>query len=84
MVDNSVTPALGVMELVAQWDAATLLPIIQQHIRPGTIVWSDMWAAYNNIQHIPLWHNTRWLTTAIAQPQGSIPSTWNRIGTESK
>ena len=38
---------LGVVELVAQRDAATLLPIIQQHVRPGTIVWSDMWTANN-------------------------------------
>jgi len=27
-------------------DAATLLPIIQQHILPGNTVWSDQWAAY--------------------------------------
>ena len=66
------------MELVAQRDidAATLLPIIQQHVR--IIVWSDMWDAYNNFQHIPLWQNTRRLTTALSsstQPQGSIPNT---------
>ena len=53
MVNTSLTPALGVMQLVAQRDAATLLPIIQQHVRPGTIVWSDMWAAYNRVQHLP-------------------------------
>ena len=53
MVDTSVSPALGVMELVASCDAATLLPIIQRHVCPGTIVWSDMWAAYNNVQHLP-------------------------------
>ena len=51
--DMSVSPALGVMELVASCDAATLLPIIQRHVHPGTIVWSDMWAAYNNVQHLP-------------------------------
>ena len=32
--------------------AATLLPIIQQHVQPGTIVWSDEWAAYNWVQHL--------------------------------
>ena len=72
------------MELVAQRDidAATLLPIIQQHVR--IIVWSDMWDAYNNFQHIPLWQNTRRLTTALSsstQPQGSIPNTesWDAL-----
>ena len=34
MVDNSQTPALGVMTVVHSRDAATLLPIIQQHGRP--------------------------------------------------
>ena len=52
-VYTSVSPALGVMELVAQRDAATLLSVLQRHVRPGTIVWRDMWAAYNNVQHLP-------------------------------
>ena len=34
-------------------DAATLLPIIQQHLHPGSAVHSDEWAAYNQVQHLP-------------------------------
>ena len=53
MVDTSQSPALGYMQLVARWDANTLLPIIQQHCRSGSIVWSDEWAAYNRAQQLP-------------------------------
>ena len=41
------------MELVAQWDAATLISIIQHHVHPGTVIWSDMSAAYDGVQHLP-------------------------------
>jgi len=30
-------------------DAATLLPLIQQYIRPGSVVYSDEWSAYNQL-----------------------------------
>jgi len=38
MVAVSHIPAIGYMQTIPQWDARTLLPIIQQHVRPGTIV----------------------------------------------
>ena len=49
MVDIAHTPALGYMEIVAQRDAATLLPIINNHVAPGTEVWSDEWSAYRRV-----------------------------------
>ena len=46
--------AVGYMELVPQRDATTLLPSLQQHVLPGTtIIWSDQWAAYNNVGSLP-------------------------------
>lgn len=38
MVDTSVTPAQVYMGVVAQRNAATLLPIIQQHVASGSTV----------------------------------------------
>ena len=53
LVDTSVQPALGIMMLVGSRDAATLLPLIQQHVQPGTTVWSDEWCAYRRVQSLP-------------------------------
>ena len=36
LVDTSLTPALGYMEIVQNRQATTLLPIIQNHVAPGT------------------------------------------------
>ena len=45
LVDMSHEPAFGYMELVHGRDTATLLPIIQVHVEPNTIIHSDEWAA---------------------------------------
>ena len=42
----------GWIQFVQRRDEATLLPLIQQFVRPGSAVYSDAWAAYTNIgQH---------------------------------
>ena len=43
----------GFLVEVQQRDAATLLPIIQQWVAPGSIVLTDMWAAYHQLPNLP-------------------------------
>jgi len=90
MVDVSHTPALGYMQIVPQRDARTLLPIIQQHIRPGTIVQSDEWRAYNRVQQLnPVAHQTVNHSITFVDPVTGVhtqnaESYWNRVKTKFK
>jgi hypothetical protein len=59
MADTSSKPAITYMETVDKRDAATLLPIIQRVVKPGTIIHSDQWKAYHNISsRLQLSHGT--------------------------
>ena len=48
------TSAEGFIVMVEQRNAGTLLPLIQEHIRPGSIIHSDGWAAYGGIANMPV------------------------------
>ena len=39
-------------------DAATLEPIIQANVLPGTRIWSDQWAGYRNVGNLGYVHET--------------------------
>lgn len=91
MVDTSHTPAVGVMRLVDSRDAGTLLPIIQQHLHPGTVVWSDEWAAYQRVQqlnqvsqHQSVNHSINFVDSATGVHTQNIESYWNRVKTKFK
>ena len=58
IVDISHQPALGYMELVDRRDAATLLPIIQNHVLPGSTIHSDEWRAYSSLSSQGFTHRT--------------------------
>ena len=73
------------MEVVDQRDAATLLPIISDHIVAGTTVWSDMWAAYNGIAALPevaahetVNHSIQFINPATGVHTNTIESYWSR------
>ena len=91
MVDTSKTPALGVMELVQRRDAATLLPIIHRHVRPGTIVWSNKWAAYRRVQTLPpvsqhstVNHSIEFVNPVTGVHTQHVESYWNWVKTKFK
>ena len=84
LVDCTTTPAVGYMELVDKRDAATLLPIISRHTKPGTIVHSDQWRAYASIGQMPgLTHGTVNHSVNFVDPSTgihtqTIESYWSR------
>ena len=91
MADTSETPALGVMRAVPDCTAVTLLPITQQHVHPGTIVWSDEWAAYQRAQqlnavsqHDSVNHSINFVDPSTGVHTQNIESYWNRVKTKFK
>jgi len=49
-IDTRISEAFLVE--VLQRNTATLLPVLQQHVLPGTTIWSDQWAAYRHIPQV--------------------------------
>ena len=72
------------MQIVPQRNAATLLPIIQEHVAPGTIVHSDEWKAYSKISQLPhvsshevVNHSVNFVDPATGVHTQNIESYWN-------
>ena len=91
LVDTSRTPALGYMEIVSDGSAATLLPIIQAHVAPDTIIHSDQWAAYNSVPSLPnvgsysaVNHSLHFVDPATGTHTQNVESYWNRVKTKFK
>lgn len=86
LVDTSYSPALGYMEVVQRRDAATLLPIIQAHTAPGTIIHSDDWRAYSRVASLPtvathgvVNHSLHFVDPSTGVHTQNIESYWGRV-----
>ena len=72
------------MEIVPKRSKKKLLPIIHSVVRPGSIVHSDQWAAYNDIQqelgldHETVNHSLHFVDPATGVHTQTIESYWNR------
>lgn len=84
MVDCSTRPALGYMEIVAKRDAKTLLKIIKKVAKPGSIIHSDQWRAYTNIErelgfeHRTVNHKLNFIDKISGVHTQTIESYWNK------
>lgn len=85
IVDTSYSPALGYVEVVPNRTSATLFPIIQRVIRPGTVIISDEWPAYGNIEndlgfsHFKVCHKENFVTPETLLHTQNVESYWNRL-----
>ena len=85
MVDTSVKPSLGFMQVVPDRTATTLLPIIQDHTLPGTIIHSDEWRAYSGVgnlstvaSHHTVNHSLHFVDPVTGVHTQNIESYWAR------
>ena len=74
----------GFVRLVDDRSAATLIPIIQQVIAPGTHIMSDEWASYRQLASLGYTHTTVNHSQHIVDPDDStctncIEAYWNAV-----
>ena len=70
---------------VARRDAATLLPILQQYILPGSTIVSDCWRAYNTVGLLGYQHLTATMSSAsLIRTLAPAPTMLSAIGKNAK
>ena len=74
------------MQIVPNRRAATLLPIIQAHVQPGTTVHSDEWSAYQRVQGLPnvqqyrtVNHSLHFVDPTTVVHTENVESYWGRV-----
>lgn len=77
---------------VERRNAATLLPLIEEHIEPGSIIHSDMWRAYGGIpnlphgyhQHFTVNHQQNFINPNTGAHTQSVESMWQKVKARAK
>lgn len=77
---------VGFVKFVNRRDAATLLPIIQRVVAPGSVIISDEWRAYRGIPALPgnylhrtVNHSRHFVDPATGSHTNGVESYWSRI-----
>ena len=87
MITTAFTPARGYFQVVRRRDRATLIPILQRVLLPGTEVHSDDWGAYTNLpMHAPnvqthqvVVHAANFVDPVTGVHTQEVESAWNRL-----
>jgi transposase-like protein len=79
----------GFLVAVPHRNAATLLPILQQYVLPGTTAVSDLWAAYNTVgnlgyQHLTVNHSVQFVNPVNQATTNHVESMWSRAKQRNK
>ena len=68
---------------VQQQDTNTLLPLIAQYIRPGSIVYSDEWSSYNQLsastglRHLTVNHSLHFVDPNTGAHTQGVEAMWS-------
>ncbi|KAG0422854.1 hypothetical protein DMUE_6178 [Dictyocoela muelleri] len=84
IADTSVTPAKYYVELVRDRSSRSLLDIINRVVREGSIIWSDEWRGYNNLNmlfpsHDTVNHRYNFVNPVTGVHTQNIESLWNKL-----
>ena len=76
-------PNRTLLFIVPDRKQSTLLPIIERYVAPGTMIFSDQWRAYINLNgrclHYTVAHNKRFVKYIFKPMRGVIKVTTNHI-----
>ncbi len=70
--------------LVAKRDRATLWPLIERHVAPGTMIHTDQWAAYRGLDqlgflHQSVNHEEHFVDPVTGAHTQTIEAVWSRL-----